>query len=171
MIISEKNQAQRKAEEVLALFQITDPSQLPVRVERIANVLGLSINYFNPQNIPEGSGLSANISGMIDGFTVFVNSEDHPKRQRFTIAHEIGHYLLHSKRSRGFKEIFYRDLTHDYGEGAAREEEANNFAEGLLMPDRIFARCVSFGTSDEILADMFKVSTQSIQAKKQKLAL
>ena len=29
------------------------------------------------------------------GFTIYINSDQHPNRQRFTLAHEIAHYILH----------------------------------------------------------------------------
>lgn len=63
---------------------------MPVPVERIARALGAQLRY---------SPLDNEISGMIfirDGAPIIgVNSLHHPHRQRFTIAHEIGHLELH----------------------------------------------------------------------------
>jgi Zn-dependent peptidase ImmA (M78 family) len=58
---------------------------------------------------------------------------------RFTIAHELGHLLLH-KNMDPFKLCTERDLN-DY-RGSGREPEANEFAAELLMPKSLFGpRC------------------------------
>jgi Zn-dependent peptidase ImmA (M78 family) len=71
-----------------------------------------------------------------------VNSSQHENRQRFTIAHELGHYLLHKGTKLHFDEDFridYRDATSS--DATKREEvEANGFAAALLMPERILMR-------------------------------
>ena len=67
-----------------------------------------------------------------------VNSHHAPTRQRFTIAHEIGHYLLGKDEDqlhvdRGF-DLKLRDLTARTGTDAT-EIKANRFAAELLMPE------------------------------------
>jgi Zn-dependent peptidase ImmA (M78 family) len=57
---------------------------------------------------------------------------------RFTIAHELGHLLLH-KDIDSLKLCTERDMN-DYS-GSGREQEANEFAAELLMPKAIFGRC------------------------------
>ncbi len=58
-------------------------------------------------------------------------------RQRFTIAHELGHFFLHRASSTVFVDaapIFFRDESSS--NGSQREEiEANAFAAELLMPE------------------------------------
>lgn len=73
-------------------------------------------------------------SGMLirkDGHALIgVNSGEAPVRQRFTIAHELGHFFLHPKK----------DAFVDYRDNASgihrspRERQANMFAAALLMP-------------------------------------
>lgn len=68
-----------------------------------------------------------------------VNSAHHARRQRFTIAHELGHYVLH-----GLEKVHYDDKSRGFqvhlrspvsSEGSDRLEiEANAFAAELLMP-------------------------------------
>lgn len=58
----------------------------------LANKLGLAVQF---------ELMDENISGVLekqnDGkFHIKVNSRHHPNRQRFTIAHEIGHFILHN---------------------------------------------------------------------------
>ena len=67
---------------------------------------------------------------------IIVNSEHHASRQRFTLAHELGHLLLHDytepHADRGYV-IRFRDGRSSAGR--VREEiEANQFAAELLMP-------------------------------------
>jgi Zn-dependent peptidase ImmA (M78 family) len=57
---------------------------------------------------------------------VWVNSANAPTRQRFTIAHELGHALLH-------EEGVFRDAA--FAPAGNREErDANDFAAALLIP-------------------------------------
>lgn len=65
-------------------------------------------------------------------FDIFVASDVGPLRARFTIAHELGHYFLHSANAPNGKMIAER-----YGKGRA-EWEANWFAAGFLMPEHAF---------------------------------
>ena len=62
----------------------------PVSVERVAKSLGAQVRF---------SPLDEELSGMIyirDGTPIIgVNARHAPNRQRFTIAHEIGHLVLH----------------------------------------------------------------------------
>lgn len=66
-----------------------------------------------------------------------VNANHHPNRQRFTVAHELGHFLLHRDDGRIFVDrspVFFRDA--GSSEGTSRQEiEANAFAAALLMPE------------------------------------
>src|SRR4051812_38055761 len=66
---------------------------IPVKLSGIAEAFGLRLR---------ASTLPVGISGEIrpdpespSGFVVRVNRHDSTQRQRFTIAHEISHYLLH----------------------------------------------------------------------------
>lgn len=73
-----------------------------------------------------------------------VNTAHHLKRQRFTIAHELGHFYLHD-----YKEVHIDRIARNpvklrgpkSGLGTDEEEvEANDFAAQLLMPEQFFAR-------------------------------
>ena len=91
---------------------------------------------------------AANIADNISGFLVFdaqgkpfigVNSSHHTHRQRFTVAHEIGHYLLHERTKPHMDDengAFNVRLRSDLSSTGSdpREVEANLFAAELLMP-------------------------------------
>ena len=63
-------------------------------------------------------------------------------RKRFAIAHEIGHFILHT----GTQLILCdEDDMHAWKESKTREMEANKFAASLLMPYEIFVRFINKG--------------------------
>ena len=101
-----------------------------------------------------------------------VNRSDHPNRRRFTVAHELGHYVLHDRDAyvdKGYC-VNFRDL--DSGSGTKSEEiEANRFAAALLMPQAMVRRAfdnlafeLAGPNDDELsaLARQFGVSTQAM---------
>ena len=64
---------------------------------------------------------------------IFVNREEYPKRQTFTVAHELGHKVLHEGWARSSEyQVLLRDTTKQNQD--FRESEANTFAAELLMP-------------------------------------
>ncbi len=75
---------------------------------------------------------------------VGVNSNNGDERKRFTIAHEIGHALLHLEDDNEMfidkpREVLFRDAVSSRATDA-REIEANAFAAELLMPKTIVRR-------------------------------
>lgn len=88
-------------------------------------------------------------------WVISVNSLHHQKRQRFTLAHELGHYFLHRNRAIEFiDKALYRSSQMD-----SMEYEANNFAGALLMPKKILIEFIKMkGANAEIISDYFDVS-------------
>lgn len=98
------------------------------------------------------------------------NKSESDKRIRFTIAHELGHYILHSKEQPVFidrlPKVMYRNVNSTTGE-LHKEREANAFAASLLMPrllikDEIENAPDSSEDAIEYLAKKFKVSEQAM---------
>lgn len=123
----------------------------PVPVEELAKGLNIDVRY------SEGSD---DVSGALirnaDAVVIAVNSAQHENRQRFTIAHELGHFLLHRGTKLHFDEDFridYRDATSS--DATKREEiEANGFAAALLMPKRILMRdWIKLAPDDKSISD------------------
>ena len=118
---------------LLHLANVTNP---PVPVERIARLRNAEIRYVS---------FDGDISGMLaregNGFLIGVNTL-HPKtRQRFTIAHEIGHLELNHLGQYGEHEILidrhFKVMLRDEKSSQASdpmEIEANAYAAELLMP-------------------------------------
>jgi Zn-dependent peptidase ImmA (M78 family) len=139
----------------------------PVPVEKIAKSLGAELRY---------SPLDDELSGMVyikDGADIIgVNSLHHINRQRFTIAHEIGHLTLHREHMSSavhVDKIFQRGILATLGSDQF-EIEANRFAAALLIPDEFLKNEVSderFDIDDDRpmdrLAKLFKVSRQMLE--------
>ncbi|MCO8287257.1 ImmA/IrrE family metallo-endopeptidase [Tetragenococcus halophilus] len=90
------------------------------------------------------------------------SSSNNEARNRFTIAHELGHYFLHARGKENFTDsVFYRNL--DYND---EEFEANEFAACLLMPEKQFREEVEKNVEEsevkiEPIAQRFGVSLQA----------
>ncbi len=102
-------------------------AELPVPVERIAeDLLGLAVT--------ERDGLT--VSGMLlpAEREIYVNAEEVPARRRFTLAHEVGHWVCQVLEGKGAPMMCRAE---DVSERADRtlEREANVFAAELLMPE------------------------------------
>lgn len=84
------------------------------------------------------------------------------RRSRFTIAHELGHYILHSQV--GKKPLSVKR------DGSGRVEwEANWFAAGFLMPEAEFQAKVNEGLGSAELAEYFGVSEEAVQIRRSSL--
>jgi Zn-dependent peptidase ImmA (M78 family) len=150
--------------------------EAPVDVEEVARRIGYEVIFER-----FASELSGTVIQDEDGsITIGINSFHAPVRQRFSIAHEIGHAKLHASEAPRTESLVYVDppgpkvLFRDgrASEGKHRDEiDANRFAASLLMPrsfirdeaSRILERMPSAGEADivESLAQAFLVSTQA----------
>lgn len=124
------------AEKLLAENNVTKPH---VVVERLAKSLSLEIVKQDADD--SISGMLIN-EGKGKGGIIGVNRAHHRNRQRFTIAHEIGHFLLEHYQGIHFDgantglQINFRDDRSTTGEDLF-EREANLFAAELLMPRKL----------------------------------
>jgi Zn-dependent peptidase ImmA (M78 family) len=102
-----------------------------------------------------------------------VNNKHHEHRQRFTIAHEIAHYILHSGDVLHYDiglESDGRFLYRAEDISSPGEIEANQFAAELLMPEDKVRELVDAGTrAVEMLAKKFEVSGDAMRRRLVKL--
>lgn len=69
-----------------------------------------------------------------DGWKIYVNRQDSPQRQLFTVAHELGHFFVHGDKCSEFVDGQF--VARDDDENTAEAElEANEFAGNLIMPE------------------------------------
>ena len=87
-------------------------------------------------------------------------------RRRFTIAHEIGHFVLHPGRCRAERDGLANAAM------LAEEREADAFAAELLMPEHLVWQAVrEQGADVQRLADRFQVSSRAMQVRLRRLHL
>lgn len=140
-------------------------TNVPIPVDTITNKLDIEIKYED--------NLDNETSGYIkfdnNQWTIGVNAKHHANRQRFTIAHELGHYMLHKQHI--MKEGIMKDsILFRKGEKNNLEIAANNFASNLLIPEEEFERKINGGmTSIDELSKHFEVSSLAIRYRAKKL--
>lgn len=123
----------------------------PVDVDSVAQTLGVAI---------QRQELEEEVSGILvvkgEHAIIAVNGNHHPHRQRFTIAHELGHFLLHNSESSIFIDattVFFRDRRSSEGT-KWQEIEANAFAAELLVPAAALAETVREQVGEHLLDEL-----------------
>lgn len=165
----------------------------PLVVAQARNIKVLSAEFLDPK-----------VSGAIvkagnGSISVYVNEKDGKKRQRFTIAHELGHLLLHLENQQGnftdkieddqHLEQLFLDLQYSQGNfteeqsgeevvmyrdkahGGQQEIEANQFAAAFLMPKPLVIQHWDKGTKLGGMARLFDVSEISMRYRLNNLGL
>lgn len=101
---------------------------------------------------------------------LYNKSHKNPQRLRFTIAHELGHYFLHSKDTPlfidSYPKVMYRNGLSSSGEDR-KEREANAFAASILMPKVLIVKEIEDSEDSTVdavkhLAMKFKVSEMAM---------
>jgi len=149
----------KETEKILKKFSVTSA---PVNVEDISQKLGIEIGY----------APSTKYSGMLirkaDGKVLMgINNSENPGRMRFSIAHELGHFILHPKDT---VTIDYRNKEY-ISTKPKKEKVADVFAANLLMPESFIKKDFKNVTSEGIffennlidLADKYKVSSEAMR--------
>ena len=138
-------------------------TNLPVAVGAIAKDLGLTIlKSTMPGSV---SGEIRESEGVV---TIKVNRHDVKERQRFTIAHEIAHFLLHRERlaSGITDDVLYRSRLSD-----DLEREANRLAADIIMPASLIQEALDIHSAlkpDERykkIAELAQVSLAAIKIR------
>ncbi|MEO8608829.1 MAG: ImmA/IrrE family metallo-endopeptidase [Chloroflexota bacterium] len=125
------NSAEKQAVYILEQYAIRG---VPVDVVSLVQQMGLNVAAQELEDKVSGFLIIKNGQAAIG-----VNQNHHPNRQRFTVAHELGHYVLHRTLSNIFVDstlTFYRDTNSTDGK-TLQEIQANAFAAELLMPETI----------------------------------
>lgn len=156
-MISEWEKLSEKEKTIIREHQIKSP----VSVGAIARELGLSVKV---------ATLKPGISGEIlpsdeneSGFLIRINRHEVRERQRFTVSHEIAHYLLHRKDiGAGVSDnTLYRSSFSDRW-----EHEANRLAAEILMPWHLIDQELESGLiAPEDLAQRLEVSETAIKIR------
>ena len=154
----------------------------PVNVRDAASALGYGVSPL--------ADLDDDVSGVFvskgAGGAIGFNRGHARVRQRFTIAHELGHALMHRGRMPLFIDkgygVAFRDARSSSGE-VRMEREANAFAAALLMPEAMVREAASElnwahgfdvgggGGALKALAQRFRVSQEAMSYRLAKLGV
>jgi IrrE N-terminal-like domain len=151
---------ERKEDAVIDRFQ----HSAPVNVTEMAEALGL--NVWEDEDLP--AGVSGKLfrdpeNGGAEGFSIVVRASDAFVRRRFTVAHEIGHFVLHRDRigSSLTDDAMYRSNLSSW-----EEVEANQFAAKILMPTVLLSHYIGLhGKDAKVLAGLFEVSEAAMKIR------
>jgi Zn-dependent peptidase ImmA (M78 family) len=166
--------AKKAAQSLIRIHQLSAPVDVCILAEKE----GISLRR---------DPLEDSVSGMLvvkdNQSVIVVNSTHHLNRQRFTIAHELGHYFLHRNLANVFFDeslLFFRDEKSAQGT-KYQEIEANVFAAELLMPEQTLRERISEEPLDALddveqsaltqLANELQVSCQALTIRLMRLGL
>lgn len=147
------------AERILWDYGITDPADIDLQV--IAYGLGATIH------VKPLDGCEARLVANKEKAIITVNSKSIPTRQRFSIAHELGHWQL--DKGRGGFLCAKDDISPQNDASKEGEALANNFASQLILPDYLFgtiaaAKPISLEAAEKI-STVFKASITATSIK------
>lgn len=151
-------EARMEPKHIKILNEYTD--EVPVRVGALATALGLKVVL---------AALPLKISGLIKpddngSFVIKVNRFESKERQRFTIAHEIAHFLIHRDQINAgvVDSVLYRSKL-----SSRVEAEANRLAADIIMPrDKIIELENETGITEPVqLAQRFAVSREAMEIR------
>ena len=133
-----------------------------VDVETLAGELGMKVCYSKqPVNISGAIFKNEKVGGS-RGYVCFVNNTHSTERQRFTIAHETAHFILHRD--------YIGDGITDNGllrSNLSSEIEiaANRLAADIIMPWHLISHALKNGHENNELAKVLKVSNGAMSIR------
>lgn len=140
--------------------------EVPVKLGAIAKDLGLNVML---------SSLPLNVSGQIaktqNGYEIKINRHESRQRQRFTLAHELAHFLLHRDVIDRLGGTLTDNVLYRSGASETIEYEANRLASQIVMPEpALKAAYQKYGehmseSAVEILAEQFGVSKAAMEIR------
>ena len=113
----------------------------PLKIATLARDLGVGVKRTDQW---DDSVCGAIVKDSNDKYTIWTNGKHPQNRRRFTVAHEIAHFVLHRDAiGDGIKDdVLFRSSL-----GGLIEAQANRYAAELLMPDEHIEKCIKDGAS------------------------
>jgi Zn-dependent peptidase ImmA (M78 family) len=151
--------AERAAQKIHEKYGITSPSQI-----RLRDIAFAENAFVIEQSI---TNASASLVRSERGATIRISPKDLPERQRFSIAHELGHLTLEHEAGKIQKICNQKDMMSWYKKNI--ETEANFFASELILPTWMFEKLcdvkeIDFGSVKKI-ARKFRASLTATTIK------
>jgi hypothetical protein len=152
-------------------------TQVPLDIRQLVTSMGINIKTCN--------GLFRDYVGLLEqvglGWVIYLNESGYSEQsKRYTLAHELGHVLLHrdtvgldfcpDEMFHGYTYFKWADYGSRYviREHRLKQHQADMFAMRLLMPEHIIEEKVkSGGCTIGSLADEFKLSTTVVKCRMQ----
>ena len=146
------------AENISRKFGVTDFSGDEDPLQKFTKSIGGRLHYQDSTDFMSSESGSIAVHGRND-FDVYLSAFTGPLRDRFTLAHELGHYFIHSNQGA----IPIRASRKGTG---PIETEANWFAAALLMPKEDFSTLAkSLNRDANALAGHFQVSVRAVEVR------
>lgn len=142
-------------------------SEYPVKLGGLAKALDVEIKV---SSMP--TGVSGQIRREGDRYVIRVNRNEARERQRFTIGHELSHFLLHKDVIDASPDGITDNVLYRSGAPERIEYEANRLAADLVMPMPLVERQlhdefkgIVTEATIESLADSFEVSKAAMEIR------
>ena len=135
--------------------------KIPVNIDMIAEKMGANVRYLSHLDFEEsGNDISGRFDIMNGQAVCSIRNTDSPQRQRFTLAHELGHFAL--GHGGGFRDNSASFNLNNYDQ---REIDANAFAAEVLMPKRAIDYVIQEKNITDFmqLASLFNVSVPAMK--------
>jgi len=151
-----------KADKELTVGQIIESFQqeAPVNIVGLAEFLGVNVWEDDLARPISGKLFIDKLNGGKSGFSIVISkTESHP-RKRFTVAHEIAHFILHRD---DLQDGIIEDALFRGALSNKKETEANQLAADILMPFHLIEKLMAQGTRTlSELADALEVSKSAM---------
>lgn len=149
-----REEAAADAERILADIWNGEP---PVDPELIAEAFGIKVDRVRFKGDISG----ALVKEIGRDPSILLNKVDSENRQRFTLAHELGHFVRREDQHDAYE---YVDMRNSLSATGFDEEEryANQFAACLLMPERLVNEYQEEGLTEAQMALRFAVSRDAM---------
>ncbi|WVK04401.1 ImmA/IrrE family metallo-endopeptidase [Xanthomonas campestris pv. olitorii] len=149
-------------DEALSLAKRLGVAGPPFLVDDLARALGIRVVH---------EAMDQDMSGFLelrsDGWVAGINSHHHRVRQRFTLAHEIAHFVLHRNQQAAFRD---QTFARRKSEPNSMERQADDFAAKLLMADADVKGAIDKGMRNlNDLALQFEVSSLAMRFRLESL--
>jgi Zn-dependent peptidase ImmA (M78 family) len=163
-------QVSRNLEETFSMKELGYPMELvmermeteaPLNLERLIHDLGLELQKTN--DLPNGCIGKLEYLPDTGVYRISVLRSDHYFRQRFTMAHELGHYILH--RHRMVNNVIEDTTMYRSNFPDALEREANQFATAVLMPLEQLKEDYAKTNNLNVLAKKWQVSPAAMRIR------
>ncbi|MYG52379.1 MAG: ImmA/IrrE family metallo-endopeptidase [Rhodospirillaceae bacterium] len=162
--MSAKEWSRIDAEQVEIVYRFLD--EYPVKLGAMARELGIIVKLSTLK-----PGISGHIRREENGqYVIRINRHESRERQRYTLAHEISHFLLHRSEIDRLGEI-EDNVLYRSGASEQKEYEANRLAADLVMPHNVvrskLEECGPLASEEVIdfMAEVFQVSKAAMEVR------